>query len=40
MDGLKEGRVQVHVGLDDPFKRHEEGKLEGAIAYLAVGRKL
>jgi len=39
MDGLKEGKFQIPVGLDAPFKRFEEGKLEQAIAYLEFRKK-
>jgi len=39
MDGLKEGKVQIPVGLDAPFKKFEEGKLEYSIAFLESRQK-
>ena len=40
MEGLKEGKPQVPVGLDDPFKRYnEEGKVAAALAYMSVRKK-
>jgi hypothetical protein len=39
MDGLKEGKVQIPVGLDEPFKRFEDGKVDAALTYLQFRKK-